>query len=63
MQPQHLPYLLNPGLCYVVLTYPGTYTPLDHAHAGRTQKNPDRRKKRAADFGVIQTFMEKHTDW
>ena len=23
-QPRHLPYLLNPGLCYVVLAYPGT---------------------------------------
>jgi len=25
MQPQHLPYLLNPGLCHVVLTYPETW--------------------------------------
>jgi hypothetical protein len=24
MQPQHLPYLPNPGLCHVVLTYPET---------------------------------------
>ena len=29
MQPRYLPYLLNPGLCYVVLTYPetGPYMP------------------------------------
>jgi len=34
LPPGHLPYLLNPGLCYVVLTYPETRPCMPFLFAG-----------------------------
>jgi len=55
MQPWHLPYLLNPGLCHVVLTYPetGPYMPFLSACAAEAMAKAHRLT--ALRSGFLQT--------